>query len=1088
MPALDPGFGLGLPSRSLSTATLAAVGSGTFDSAYTQAGPGPGTPVPAAGSSWRPQVAQAQSVGLDTYTIHGGYSGREGAQVLYQLEGDTASTDYRSWQEPVLVTGWFAPSDGWGGSSTYDAFTATVIAETGVIVIVAVDTGTDDAQTWSFDPRTGTFTTLYDWDAGGLDGLTLPVGLCYDAERSKLLLWSGYNANGARQQTAYQSLDGGTTWTVYSRGYAEGSVGDPGGGAGTFPTTGSFYPVPGDDLDWLMIANEDLSDRTSGSAVNGIHLASSDGGIRWDVVTDANLDNHNGVPLKGPAGFAFVSVSAASKHLRCHLAAHARAAFSTEIVIDNSVAYSGVWACADADGTLYAVARGAVSAATFGAFHAFRSTDGGLTWSAYGWGVLSTGSATRTLDPRCLVASQGKLFLIGTCVGSTNTDGTVQVVALGGWSQVAHGSGTTNVVNDPLHRFGYGAVDALASHGWTAAYLPIAQPDNVGWTAGGTTGTPDLTDAIPGLHTTVTAGQSLTYVTNGDTALYVACDVELKLHSTGNVSLATLGTAGGGVFVSLVLSGASYFYAVRLDVGTDGIQIVDTNIAGSPTIRGTSPLFNTSTNFFRVRLHLTKGTITAWLSQDGGVTWSRWANGSTVTDSPAFAVSADAISFGVLGTQVGNAHWRLVGAGAGVDWQYSLDQIAAVGDSPASGPLGHTFGKSIPPPSTPYPVPEGTAAGESLTLLSATGGPTSQGEVTGLPVAYTHGVENIDPIVSPSPRRTWRATDNTAVRFVWDQGANQEQWNGGAVGLVVVGTPRLWVLEEDDGSTGWSALGTLDLAEGTGLGWTRVGRYVIPGTATIDRRYGENELRGGTYDLDGKCRRILGNSGGWYTDSVVVQQVRIELDGIDGTESATGTAGVLCAPGGVLVAQRASETPRRYLRARAAASQPCVGGVYEAGCVAPLRVVGLSDPEWTWSATTGLVRRFTVAADGTSTATELGPAGRVLAYSWGRSPLGEAQSLARLPLRIQGSAPSSPIGSNLNAPLDLPGILEQLESGAIPCVVLPRTPAVTASTTNRRLWLLGRVSSGGVSVSGSTGTEGINEFVTGPSLAVSELR
>jgi len=867
-------------------------------------------------------------------------------------------------------------------------------------------------------------------------------------------------------------------------------VDHPGSGSGSYPTTGSFYPVVGDDLDWLMIVNEDLSDTASGSATNGVHLASSDGGIRWDVVDDDSLDNHNGVPLKGPAGFAHVCLSAASKHLRCFLAAHARAAFSTEIVIDNSRAYSGVWACADYDGTLYAVARAAAGGATFGDFYAFRSVDGGLTWTAYGWGVLSTGSSTRTLDPRCLVASQGQLHLIGTCVGSTNTDGTIQVVSLGGWSQVAHGSGTTQAVRDPSHRFGYGDVDALAINGWTAAYLPIAQPQNVGWTAGSATGTADLTDTVPGLHLVATAGQAQDYAIIGDTAAYMAADIELRLHSTGNVNLATLGTAGGGVYLTLLLSDATYLYAVRLDVGSDGIQIVDTNPAGSPAIRGTSPLFNTSTDFFRVRVELSKGKVTAWYSRDGGVVWTRWANNATVSNSAAFAAGADAVSFGILGTQVGDCHIRFVGVGAGVDWQYGIDGTNAVGDAPNDGPLGHSFGRPVPPPATPYPVPEGTAAGESLALLSATGGPTAMREVVGLPVAYTHGIENVDPIVSPSPRRTWRALDDSAVRLVWDQGEDQELWTGGAVGLVVVGTPRLWVLEEDDGGSGWSALGTLDLAEGTSLGWTRVGRYLIPGTgtATIDRRYAENELRGGTYDLDGDCRRILGNSGGFYTDSAVVQQVRIELEGIDGTEGATGTAGVLCAPGGVLVAQRASETPRRYLRARAAASQACVGGVYEAGCVAPLRIVGLSDPEWTWSAATGLVRRFSVAADGTSTATELGPAARVLAYSWGTSPLREAQSLARLPLRIQGTGSASPIGSNLNAPLDLPGLLEQLESGAIPCVVLPRTPAVTASTTNRRLWLLGRVSSGGVTVSGSTGTEGLNEFVTGPSLSVSELR
>jgi|GEM_PF-3954127 len=1085
-----PRFGLGLLTRALCTATLAATGAGTRDSAYTQDGPGPGTPVVEDGSTWRPRIAEAQSQGLTLATIRGGYAGRDGAQVVYRLEDDEDDEDYRSWQEPVLITGWHSPVDAWGASQTWDAFTATVIRETGVIVIVAVDTATNDAQTWSYDPRTREFETLYDWDSGAADGLVLPVGLAYDAERSRVLLWSGYANHGARQQTAYQSLDGGTTWTLYSRGYALGSADDSGVGAGTYPTTGSFYPVPGDDLDWLLIVNEDLSDLTAASAANGVHLASSDGGIRWDLVTDTTVAGIVGQPLKGPAGFALVGLDTNdSKHLKCFLAAHARARFETEVVIDDSRSYSGAWACTDYDGTLYVVARGATGGVSFGRFYAFRSTDGGLTWTAYGWGVLSTASATHTLDPRCLVASQGQLHLIGTCAGSATTDHTLQVVSLGGWSQVAHGSGTTQAVRDPSHRFGYGVVDSLAINGWTACYLPLGLPDNLGWTASGATGTPDLTDTVPGLHLSTTAGQAVDYfISGGTTAAYMAADLELRLHATGNVDLATLGAAGGGVYLSLTLSSGAYYYEARLDIGSDGIQIVDTNLAGSPAIRG-SVSFDTSVEFFRVRVELAKGNVTAWASLDG-VIWQRFVNGATVTNAPAFAAGADLIYFGIQSTQIGNCHIRFIGCGAGVDWQYGIDGTNQVGDAPNDGPLGHSFGKAVPPPATPYPIPEGTAEGESLALLSATGGPTTMREVVELPVAYSHGIQNVDPIVSPSPRQTWRATDDSAVELVWDQGEDEEMWTGGATGLVVVGTPRFWVLAQDDGSSGWDTLGTLDLAEAEDLLWVRVGRYVIPdtGTDSIDRRFAENELKGGTFDLDGVCRRILSNSGGFWTDDASVQQIRIELEGLDGSEPDGGSAGVLCAPGAVLVAHRADETPRRYLRARAAANQAVPGDVYEAGCVAPFRVVGLSDPEWTWSATTGLVRRFSVASDGTTTATELGPAGRLLAYSWGRSPLGEAQSLAVAPDPIQGTAPSSPIGSALNAPMDLPGLLEETESGAIPVVVLPRTPSETASTTNRRLWLLGRVSSGALTVQGTSGAEGLNEFVTGPSLGVQELR
>jgi hypothetical protein len=149
--------------------------------------------------------------------------------------------------------------------------------------------------------------------------------------------------------------------------------------------------------------------------------------------------------------------------------------------------------------------------------------------------------------------------------------------------------------------------------------------------------------------------------------------------------------------------------------------------------------------------------------------------------------------------------------------------------------------------------------------------------------------------------------------------------------------------------------------------------------------------------------------------------------------------------------------------------------------------VALSDPEWTWSATTGLVRQFATSSDGVTTATELGPAVRTLTYTWGTAPLAYAQTLATAPDMFKGTGGVG-IGSALNAPVDLPGLVAQLESGAIPCVVIPRAPAAAASTTDPRRFLLGRVSSGSLSVGASSGTEGTNEFATGPSLSVVELK
>jgi hypothetical protein len=1079
---VTPRLGLVLFGRDVSSTALTAVGVGTRSSSYTEADPGPGHPEPQeAASRWRPFLSGAQSVALTVGTQRGGYPGRDGASVLYRLGADTSLTDLRSWQDPVLITGWSAPAEGWGGSQVYDAFAAAVIAETGLVVVTAAVSGTNDAVTWSYNPRTRAWSQLYDWAAGALDGLVLPIGMAYDQGTGKLLLWSGFGADGDRTQVAYESTDGGTTWSVYSRGFAAGI------GAGAWATTGIYRPVIGTDLDWLMEANEKVNDVTGNSA----HLASSDRGVTWDLIVDSGDDLRPGQPFYGPAGFGYVHIDPThSNRLSCRIAATARSTFATEIVIDDSVSWSACWACADYDGTIYAVARGASGATTFGDFYAFRSLDGGLTWDRYGWGVLSTSSSTRTLEPHLLLASQGHLYLLGTTVGSTNTDHTVNLVQLGGWSQVAHGSGTTTYVRTSLHRFGYGVDDPdAAAAAWTAGYLPIALPNNTGWTAGASTGTISLTDAEPALHLSTTAGQGADYfIAAPHSATYAACEFEVKLNSTGNVSLATLGASGRGVYALFFLSSGAYYYEARLDVGTTGIQLVDTNPAGSPTIRGTTTGVDPRAQYTRVRLHLTKGTASAWVSTDGGVVWQRFADNVTISNSAAFAAGADGIFWGIQTAQVGNAYFRFVGAGAAVDWQYGIDAVGALGDTPATGPLGHNFGHPVPGRGASYPIPEGTASGEDLALLSATGGPTHYSELVDLPVAYGHGVDAADPLLFPSPRRTWQTADDTTW-LVYDQGANQQTWFGGALALLVIGVPRLWTLDRDDGSTGWESLGTLDLALGTGLKWIRVGRTVTAnsGTATISRRIAENELAGGTFDLDGTCRRILRNSAGFWTDDSTQQITLLTLDGVTGSEASSGTAGVLCAAGGILIAYPSAGTPRRYLRVGAAASQVSPDNRYEAGIVAVGRVVGLGTPGWGSSTALAVSRTYTVATDGVSTATQLGPPRRQISYAWPEpAPMLELRTLTAGPSPIKASG-GVPFGTELNQ-VDVPALVEELESGALPCALVSALPSATGTILDRTLWAYGRPSGVDVGISIVQGTEGTDEAVTVGGITLEEIR
>lgn len=1077
MSRIDPKFGLVLFDREISTDQLASKGSGTRDSAYTEAGPVPGQPT-TEGAAWRPYMTRAQSLGLSLATIRTGYPGRDGASVVARLGSESASTDYRSWQEPNLVADWTAPADGWGSSQVWTTYAATVITETQTIVIVAVD-ASGNGQTWSYDTRTRTWSTLYDWDAGTLDGLVLPIGLTYDEPTGRLLLWSGAGTASGVDQVAYYSEDGGTTWSQYSREFLSAALSG-------YDTAGIYKIVRREDSDWLMIA----IDAANSTAASAGQYASSDRGGTWELVGGAL--SAMCTPVDGPAGLCLVYIDGADSYkLKAGHASSARAGFVETVTISSTIAYGAVWAVTDYDGTIYAYARGQSGTSHNDEMQCWRSFDGGVTWAKYGWGTWAMTSTTQYVEPYVFVAAAGAIWAVSTTIGNTSTDGTVQLLRFGGWSQVAEGHGRAN--QGAINRCAAGAVPSAASAGWTAFYVPISAPGNVGWTAGGGTGAATLAAAEPGLKLTTTAGQAQDYFyAIATSSPYAAVEAAVKLDASGNVTLATLGSAGNGVHLSAYLSDlASYYYEARIDVGTDGLQLRETK---TPAILATTSLpLDTTADYVHIRLHLTKGKATAWYSVDGGQTWKRWANQVVIPNWAAAAAGSDGLSFGNKSGQVGVSYWRLVtGIGSG-DWQYGTDGMTALGDTAATRPLGHAYGRPIPGKGWSYPAPFATDSSEDVGHLVASGGPTQRTEVVDIPAGHEYPIEALDPLLYPSPRRTWRSTsDASDVKLVYDHGEFQETWHGGGLALLVIGgTPRLWVLEQDDGSTGWTTLATLDLALGTGLKWIRTGRTVTvdTGSDAVGRYIQEHELVGGYFDLDGIARRIVANSAGFWTDATI-QLVRLTLEGIDDSEADDGTAGVLVAPSGLLIYYPGAFVARRYVRVRVAGGAVTPDGDYRAGIVAVGRVVGIgTTPGWGWSVTHQQVVAESTGSDGVVTRRQLGPPKRSIQYTFSEpSQLQFLHGDGTAGVDYVAASGGAAIGTGQDAPLILPALLDVLQSGETPCVVVPRLPNAGGTLLNPASWVYGRVRSDLTVTSQQSGTEFVDEALTVSSLTVEEIR
>jgi hypothetical protein len=1069
MALVSPKLGLGVMDGRLVESSLEAAGAGVLESAYTQAGPIPGVPEPLeAGSTWRPHLVGAQSVDLVFRTVRGGFAGRAGAEVLYRFGTDTDPEDWRSWNEPNLVTNWTAPAEGWGSSSAWTAIAACVITESQLIIVTALD-ASSNATTWSYNPRTGVWTVLYDWDAGALDGLAQPIGMAYDGERKRLLLWSGASSAvaGGLQQIAYYSDDGGSTWDLYSRGFLVG---------GAFASTlGTFRVVTKPGADWLAFLLGEI-DGFDGASINANQFASSDAGVTWEVVNAGGTSEAVPYPT-GAIGQGFITVGIeADQSLTARLLPTARSpmASSSQAIVDAAAVVGNLWTATDADGTIYAVGQGTTVAGTRHELYVWRSQTSGASWEQYTFAAVAGSSATYYWEPQVVVAAAGQLHLIGRAVGDTNTDSTVSLITLGGWGQVSHGSGDEDYATTGIKRFGYGYTGSQPTVG-TVLWLPNTTPVNQGWTAGAVTGTTSLSPTgEQGMEITCTALQGETYrKSTGVNAEYAAGEVIVKVDA-GSSTLATIGTTNTGVyFAPELVSGLTRWVAI-VDIGSDGIQVRD-----GTTVRATSTGL-TPTDYVFLRWHLTRGTFSLWYRVGPGATWTLLADEVTITSGAGSG--DDEIEFGCASTSPGESYWRLVGMTSGGDWRYGIDPVSALGESSADGVRGHLFGRAVPGRGAAYPLPEATSTSEDVGSLTGTGGPTRVDEGVDLPAGHTYPVSAVHPVESTSPSRQWRATGTSEVRLAYDLGA--AMWHGGALFLAALQADfRTAVLQLDDGAGSVTDLGTLD--KGWDWSYTRTGRVLTPrsGTATVARYFAENELVGGYVILSTsgspRASRITRNSGGYVSTDSSLQRIRIEFADTDGTEDASGT-GAIVHHSGVLVAYPSSDLARRYRVHKIAASQVVPEDRYAAGIFAGGRVVGVGDPpEWGNSRTHRFPRRQSRGTDERLTIRKTGPSRVVDSYSWPSGAQLEFIRTLAVPANYVGVQSGVAFGSVGDSSYTLPGLLAgELENGETPALLFRRLPAAGTTITDPTLYSYGLVNVSDLTVSQKYGTEGVNDVVS----------
>lgn len=1022
--------GVLIPSRCVLSALAANTGAATTSS-YTESTPRPGTPVPTdARNRLRAEVSNAQGQDLDLRVIRAGMPGLDGCSLAYKLQSD-ASTEWRGWNPPTWMEGWI-PIEWTSSADNYARSDSVTIPSTQVAVVVRRDdTGTVaashtvDPDDWSVSSAGGTMddASAWNWPA---------VTILPDSER----LLCAYGG------TIYYSDDQGTTWSTYSAYPIADST-------GTFRRTRMAYYRG----NILML----IEDNTSGT----LHqYASSDLGATFQLVeTTAGFGVDVSI-MPSPAGLFVVYRNTSDNFAYLRRIASAFEPLSRvsgdEITVQSRVASDEIVGVSDPDGQLWVLCR-----STGDNIFLWSSTDDGQTWTEAKGLPYDSGSSLDKLAVYSATSAAGRLLLFHgwTVDTATSNIGGLSVALLGGWSNVT--------VGPPQSGTGWGYTERLGSAGRVSSpgvadipgqtWVPIELPQNGGgWSHSGTAGTL----AATGMNLSTSSGTS---------------DHSRNLSASGGSHIVhwecTVNSGGDQTSTDVAMSGAvadgtdDWSWQVRMD--TAGFRVRD--VTGTSDVATVAEDLTTPMQFLAQCSQ--NGALSVWYRRRGSTTWTAAVTDQALTSNTGTPSTQGEIRWGHLISTTSDSDWHFVHHSA-----YSVSSEPRVYTG-ISNILGRSF------TSIPFPILDVSSSSKACHLAAAAG-PARRDDGLSVDAEHDYPVDAVFPEVSPSPDVRWRAQDSAEQILCFDLGA--QSWLGNAVGLYVAkcNAPSV-VLEYYDGAA-WQAAGTLDLTTGlSGLTFDRTGDTIYPDGASSDagRWLWEGELVDGVAKIGSDYRRIAANSAGGWTPTTTLRP-EIRMDGITGSEAATGTV-TISAPSGLLVVYLTASQRRRYWRVRIP-STTTPETYTEVGTI----LVGRIQPwgarvDWTrsdeWAPNASLTRD----EYGTLHARELGPVARTWTVSWqgGIDHTGLRSSVAPDYYGISGGLA---LAGDDDVPLLVAGILRETQSGRVPVVVVEELPASTSTITDPTRMLYGRIT-GSVRMNGVAGDLGTDEIVRVEAVTVEEI-
>ena len=395
------------------------------------------------------------------------------------------------------------------------------------------------------------------------------------------------------------------------------------------------------------------------------------------------------------------------------------------------------------DGDVYSMLTTSVTPGDHNAELLRCSVDGGRSWILWhGDNISLRASSTDYLMDYGAVDLGGRMFLVGTSESGLVT----RCVYLGGHSTQTMPRGRNilgaSYFSADSHVTYSKVTDIDSSQLEGALYLPTALPADGGWGKAGTA-FEAVTNGLLELSGTVL----LTYSQTDSSSSYegIVAEIELKV--------STLTSEDTGITLQLSnnsgASDATYVYEVSLKAGTGGFLLYD-EVAGSQ-VGSTESHDMTELTILRIAIDKAGNAKTWYASQSQRRQWSDGpSTSSPLSDNSSAAPGSDTVfKWGKLDSSSQESTISHVGW---CGWPDVCTRLSS--DTPAAG-------YSNPDDVRPLdfsPIPQYVRKGIEL---SATDGPTLQGE------RWTVGADHLYPVemalseVSPAPAMTYRSSSDS---------------------------------------------------------------------------------------------------------------------------------------------------------------------------------------------------------------------------------------------------------------------------------------------------------------------------------------